>query len=643
MARRRTRKDPEPIADLFGDVVQDRPSFLYSLDEGAGDAPMSLNHAQAHPPPPANENGDATDAAGKPPAAERDAASAPRPRPEEGARKRLSPFGRSPAETGPRTEPDLSADPALRPAPPAPPHGSPAAIPSAAARAARTARAEENDVVATMRSDDAFSHAAIQHAERLRRARAARAAAESGLSALPREALPEYKDDKGLLSAVTVTHGAISVLTLGLYRFWMKTQTRRILWAHTEVDGARLEYTGRGSELFVGFAIAMACLAVVFGAVGFGGAFLGLSLLGGGAAGIGGWAMTAGVALLLLSPLMQYAAFRGRRYRLARTRWKNIRFGMEGSGWSVAGLWLVWAPVVAATAGLAWPIWRWMREARMSRAMRWGDAAFEFHGRPWPLLVNWLPFWTLAGGVAAVAASSELRALLGLDDPAALLLAYGPLAIVATVLLLALGLALAWANYRAAETRLFMNARSLAGARIRCTFSMWHIVDAYMAVSRRNFWPGIAIYVMIFAVTSIPMVAASRVEMEDPAAGSIMEQVDLKGLEELRADHLLSLDLTAFPALQGPALNAVADSLFEGFHTWRAQGLAMMAMAIDYFLSATFMLWLWTYVFVRRRHEHLCDSITVQDVNRLEPVRQRAADREAAGEGLDDAFDLGLF
>ena len=150
MARRRTRKDPEPIADLFGDVVQDRPSFLYSLDEGAGDAPMSLNHAQAHPPPPANENGDATDAAGKPPAAERDAASAPRPRPEEGARKRLSPFGRSPAETGPRTEPDLSADPALRPAPPAPPHGSPAAIPSAAARAARTARAEENDVVASV-------------------------------------------------------------------------------------------------------------------------------------------------------------------------------------------------------------------------------------------------------------------------------------------------------------------------------------------------------------------------------------------------------------------------------------------------------------------------------------------------------------
>ncbi|MEE3100731.1 MAG: DUF898 family protein [Pseudomonadota bacterium] len=639
MARKRTRKEPDSIADLFGDVVQDRPSFLYSLEEGEDGAPMSLNRETAPPPSPANANPSPPDPAASPAKASPVKASP--------AARLSSLFGRDArAGAGPREEPGLSSPspspsssasartPAPRPA--AAPGPSPAVV------AAQLARAEEADLLAQLRDGDAFSHAAVQHAERLRRARAARAAAEAGLAALPRDALPEYTDDRGLLSAVTVTHGAISVLTLGLYRFWMKTQTRRLLWAHTEIDGERLEYTGRGSELFIGFAIAMAFLARVITGVGFGGAFVGLAVMGGAAGGLVGWAASAAVSLLLISPLIQLAAFRARRYRLARTRWKNIRFGMEGSGWSIAALWLAWAPLIAATGGLIWPLWRWAREARISRAMRWGDAAFEFHGGPWHLLVNWLPFWLMGAAVAAVVASTELRVALGLDDPAMLLIAYGPLAIVAVTLLFTLGLLLAWLNYRASETRLFMNARSLGGARISCTFSMWHIVDAYLAVSRRNLWPGLAVYVMIFAVTSIPIVAAARVEMENPGALSLLEQADLSGLEGLRVDHLFSLDLSAFPALQRPALDALADSMFEGLHTWRAQGLMMMAMAIDYFLSATFMLWLWTYVYATRRHEHLCDSITVHDVNRLEAVRQRAADRGVAGEGMDDAFDFGL-
>jgi uncharacterized membrane protein YjgN (DUF898 family) len=49
-------------------------------------------------------------------------------------------------------------------------------------------------------------------------------------------------------------------LTLGIYRFWLTTDTRRFLWSNTEVLGEPLEYTGTARELLIGFLIAVAIL-----------------------------------------------------------------------------------------------------------------------------------------------------------------------------------------------------------------------------------------------------------------------------------------------------------------------------------------------------------------------------------------------
>jgi len=35
----------------------------------------------------------------------------------------------------------------------------------------------------------------------------------------------------------------LSVITLGIYRFWGKAKFRRYLWSHTALDGDALEYT----------------------------------------------------------------------------------------------------------------------------------------------------------------------------------------------------------------------------------------------------------------------------------------------------------------------------------------------------------------------------------------------------------------
>ncbi len=605
MPRKRVRPQKESIVDLFGDVVQDRASYLYSI-AGDEDEALRLARERAPRPDPANANSgprpEAADAE-----ADADAEPAPvRPRP-------ISPLGR---RDRPRKAPADRAAPA-------------ASLPETVPEIAPVA-GEGDSYVAGGADGPARSE---RHLERLHRARVARARASQTLESRPRDAWPDLEDDRGLWSAVTIVHGALSVLSLGLYRPWMKTETRRVLWSHVQADGERLEYLGTGAQLFRGLMMALMLLALIVAAAWTGAAVLGLmslealdgalaetridldSPVGMALPLLAAMAAPALIALLLISPLLPLAAFRGRRYRLSRTRWKGVRFGMEGGGWRLMGLGLLWTPLVIASAGLLWPVWRWIREARMTRAMRWGGEPFRFEGGPWPLLLHWLPAWGFLAALATVIAVPAAREAAGLGDLPGLVARLGPLSLIAIALLTILTVTLLLANYRAAEIRLTTAARRLGEARAECSFSVWHMVDSYMAVSRKNLWPGILVWLLIAAVAAIPMIGAVGAEQENPTAGGIVE-----GL--------------------GEALEA---QLFGGFHSWRAQGLVLMALVIDYFLSAVFTLWLWTYVYQRRRTEHLLASITLRDVHTLDAVRGRARQRDLEAEGMEEALDLFSF
>jgi uncharacterized membrane protein YjgN (DUF898 family) len=144
-----------------------------------------------------------------------------------------------------------------------------------------------------------------------------------------------------------VTRGALlELITLGFYRFWLATDVRRHLWSHTEVHGDAAEYTGTAKELFIGFLVAMAILVPVYVAY----FFAGLE-----AERVQAFASIPLIAFLYL--FTQFAMYRARRYRMTRTVWRGVRFGMGGAGWSYAwraALWTLW---VWVTLGLAQP-WR---------------------------------------------------------------------------------------------------------------------------------------------------------------------------------------------------------------------------------------------------------------------------------------------
>lgn len=125
---------------------------------------------------------------------------------------------------------------------------------------------------------------------------------------------------------IAFTNLLLTIVTLGIYRFWGKARTRRYLWSHTRFIDDRLEWSGTGGELFKG--ALMALVVIVLPLVLLNTLAQSLVLHGQGVLG-GILLMVQFVALFLL---VGVALFRSLRYRLSRTYWRGIRGGSADPG-----------------------------------------------------------------------------------------------------------------------------------------------------------------------------------------------------------------------------------------------------------------------------------------------------------------------
>ena len=142
----------------------------------------------------------------------------------------------------------------------------------------------------------------------------------------------------GELFVIFLINLALTVLTLGIYRFWGKTRIRRYVWSQSSLLGEPLEYTGRGMELFLGFLFALVLIyAPTLGLY----VWLDIELSAPGQQSapdqfrilIVFYAII--FAATLVWTLFYYVAvFAAYRYRIGRTSWLSIRGGMEGSAWT---------------------------------------------------------------------------------------------------------------------------------------------------------------------------------------------------------------------------------------------------------------------------------------------------------------------
>jgi uncharacterized membrane protein YjgN (DUF898 family) len=123
----------------------------------------------------------------------------------------------------------------------------------------------------------------------------------------------------------------LTIITLGIYRFWATARVRRYLWSNSRLVGSDLEWTGTGGEMFIGFLMVMGVL------VGWTALIIGGSLL------IGEWFIFLGMFAFYIFLLwaVGFAQFRALRYRLSRTYWRGIRGGSDDNGvhygWTALG------------------------------------------------------------------------------------------------------------------------------------------------------------------------------------------------------------------------------------------------------------------------------------------------------------------
>lgn len=163
----------------------------------------------------------------------------------------------------------------------------------------------------------------------------------------------------------------LSLVTLGLYNFWGRTQIRRAVWAAVSVDGEPFEYTGTGTELFFGF---LKAIAILIG--------IGLPLV------VLVWlslrteseigAQLAQLAFCLVLWMLAVAAvYFATRYRLSRTQWRGIRFGLDGEVSNFILGSIGYSLLVLATLGICLPLLRTWQARTIVNSARYGTVPFR--------------------------------------------------------------------------------------------------------------------------------------------------------------------------------------------------------------------------------------------------------------------------
>jgi uncharacterized membrane protein YjgN (DUF898 family) len=192
-----------------------------------------------------------------------------------------------------------------------------------------------------------------------------------------------YHGDKKTLFWLVMKTSFLTLITLGIYRFWAKTRIRKYLWSRTAAGQDSFEYTGTGLEKFLGFLVAIVVLAIYLGIVQMILLFFGLSLMADATTTAGQIAQIASIyiSFFAVMPLIFFAQYRARRYKMARTRWRGIRFGMDSAAWGFVWRAIAHSFLSIITLGLMVPRQTFKLEKYMADRTWFGDAQFVQNGR----------------------------------------------------------------------------------------------------------------------------------------------------------------------------------------------------------------------------------------------------------------------
>ncbi len=200
-----------------------------------------------------------------------------------------------------------------------------------------------------------------------------------------------HRIDGGALFPLFLKTILLSIVTLGIYAPWAKTEVRRAVLGRFRYQDEPFIYTGRGSELFFGLLIVTIVLAVPGLIV-----FLSAAIAGPSETDFDTISLILTIPFAIAAPfLMGAGKFRARRYRLSRITWRGIRGHLNGDTASFALNYGLRTLLLFPTLGLAAPYRDgWMHRTLIGQAT-FGDIPVESSLEGTRLMRHyWLP-WLL--------------------------------------------------------------------------------------------------------------------------------------------------------------------------------------------------------------------------------------------------------
>lgn len=255
------------------------------------------------------------------------------------------------------------------------------------------------------------------------------------------------------LAGIVVKGTLLTLITLGIYRFWYRVNLRRYYWSNTTLLGDGFEYTGTGRELLVGFLIMLAIFVPLNFVASLVGLFAGDAV---------GSVISALAAALILPALIQIFIYRARGYRLSRTRFRGIRFHQTGTGTGFLVTTAKWLLLTALTLGIVLPYLREAMNRYKISNTHFGSLKASCGSDPKKLMKHWLMVWGfvillfVGGGLALITfalATANGASVESLVIGSGVLLILGGPALLIGLLVIAV----LWQIYRVHEFRHFVS------------------------------------------------------------------------------------------------------------------------------------------------------------------------------------------
>jgi uncharacterized membrane protein YjgN (DUF898 family) len=197
---------------------------------------------------------------------------------------------------------------------------------------------------------------------------------------------PAFHGDGGTLFGIELKNLLFSILTLGIYSFWGRTEVRKYIWSQTQFEGDRFAYHGTGGELLRGWLKAMGLIflpAIV--------AFMALAML----LGQQGRPFVTLLFYMGLGILIPVAMVGARRYRMSRTSWRGIRFSFRGRAKDFIGIFTGGWLLNIVTLGLYYPFYETRKRKFFVENTYFGAKSFRFDGTAQEIYGTFIVTWLL--------------------------------------------------------------------------------------------------------------------------------------------------------------------------------------------------------------------------------------------------------